>query len=336
MDHTRRKLLGAASALIATAGCLGGDDATATPTDDPSTATATTTARPTPSETPTDEPTEEPTEEPTQTESTVRIWPTGVTAIFDGDVDATTIDDAMEDDPGSTAMYGGQREGEPVTYFLTFTDSQYPSGLRDTFEAADSLSVREVFRGVGPSYREEYRSALAQQAAERADIDPDSVSVIPGRLGDHQFLDISAPAPNSALVPMLPDLELQRANGGSEEPIVGPEGVDAEADFFISQRRAGMTDVQFSLTEAGVESFADAVAAASDEELRGDFFRPVVGGEAFRPFSITENFATAVENGDWDGTFAFGVERRSGDGPAISRLTGGLPPIPFQFVPSPD
>lgn len=336
MDHTRRKLLGAASALITTAGCLGDDDATATPTDDSATATPTATARPTPSETPTDQPSEEPTEEPTPTESSVRIWPTGVTAIFDGDVDGETIYDAFEDVPGSTAVYGGQRDGAPVTYFLSFSDSQYVSGLRETFGAVEELSVREVFRGVGPSYREQYQSGLAQQAADRAGIDPDSVSIIPGRLGDHQFLDVTAPAPNSALVPMLPDLELRRANGGSEELIVGPTGVDADADFVISQRRTGMTDVKFSLTEAGVESFADAISAASEEELRGDFFRLVVDGKTFRPFSVTENFATAVENGDWDGTFSFGVERRSGDGPAISRLTGGLPPIPFQFEPSPD
>lgn len=332
MDHTRRELLGAASMLVATAGCLGGDDGTVTPTDAPATATPTATARPTPSETPTDDPTEE----PTPTESSVRIWPTGVTAIFDGDVDSTTIYDAFEDVPGSTAVYGGQRDGESVTYFLSFSDSQHVSALRETFGAAEALSVRAVFRGVGPSYRQEYQSGLARQAADRAGIDPESVSMIPGRLGDHQFLDVTAPAPQSALVPMLPDLALRRANGGTEELIVGPEGVDDEADFVVSQRRAGMTDVQFSLTESGVESFAAAVSAASDEELRGEFVRPVVDGESFTPFSITADFATAVEDGDWDGTLSLAVERRSGSGPAISRLTGGLPPIPFQFEPSVD
>lgn len=331
MDYTRRKLLGAASALVATAGCLGGDDATATRTGDPATATPTATARPTPSETPTDQPTEE----PTPTESRVRIWPTGVTAIFDGDVDGETIFDAFDDVPGSAAVYGGQRDGEEVTYFLSRTSSLYVSEARDAFDAAD-LSLRQVFRGVGPSYRQEYESALSQQAADRADIDPESVSITPGRLGDHQFLDISAPAAQSALVPMLPDLQLRRANGGSDERILGTAGVDADAEFVVSQRRAGMTGVQFSLTDAGVESFAAAVSGASDEELRGDFFRPVVDGEAFRPFSITENFAAAVENGEWDGTLSFSVKRMSGDGPAISRLTGGLPAVPFQFVPSPD
>lgn len=337
MDHTRRELLGAASALVVTAGCLGGGDTTATPTEDPTTATATGTARPTHSETPTEEPTEKPTEEQTPTgESSIRLWPTGLTAVFDGDVGSDAILDALDGPPGSMVLYGGQRGGERVTYFLSLSSSLYVSEASSAFEAADGLSLRQVFRGVGPSYRQEYAAALGEQAAERAGIDPESVSLTPGRLGDHQFLDVSAPTNQSALVPMLPDLALRRANGGSEERILGPGGVDVDGDFAISQRRAGMTEVQFSLTEAGIESFAAAVGAASDEELRGDFFRPVVDGEAFRAFSLTESFATAVQNGEWDGTLSFSVQRRSGAGPAISRLTGGLPPVPFQFEPSTD
>lgn len=335
MDYTRRELLGAASALVATTGCLGGDGATATQTEGPATATPTATARPTPGETPTAEPTEEPPAESTPAgESSVRLWPTGLTAVFDGDVSSDAVYGALEDPPGSAALYGGKRGGESVTYFLSRSSSLYVSEARDAFDAAD-LPLREAFRGVGPSYRRKYASALGQQAADRAGVDPESVSVTPGRLGDHQFLDVSAPAAQSALVPMLPDLQLRRANGGNEERILGPGGVDADAEFVVSQRRAGMTDVQFSLTDAGVESFAEAVSGASEEELRGDFFRPVVDGEAFRPFSVSESFAAAVENGEWDGTVSFGVERWAGGGPAISRLTGGLPAVPFQFVPSP-
>jgi|AntRauTorcE11898_2_1112593.scaffolds.fasta_scaffold00426_19 hypothetical protein len=337
MDHTRRHVLGAASALVATAGCLGGDGATATPTENSGTATATVTVDPTPSETPTEEPIQEATEEPTSTgESSIRLWPTGLTAVFEGDVGSDAILDALEDPPGSMMLYGGQRGGERVTYFLSLSASLYVAEAREAFGAADGLSVRQVFRGVGPSYRRKYASALGDQAAERAGIDPDSVSITPGRLGDHQFLDVAAPTNQSVLVPMLPDLELRRANGGSEERILGPDGVDVDAEFAISQRRPGMTDVRFSLTESGVESFAAAASAASDEERRGDFFRPVVDGAEFRAFSLTESFATAVENGEWDGTLSFAVERRSGNGPAISRLTGGLPPVPFQFEPSAD
>ena len=336
MDHTRRELLGAASMLVATTGCLGGsdDDAAVSSTE----RTITRSATPTESPTPTDEPTEEPTEKPTPApDATVRIWPTSVTAVFEGNVNHDAIYDALGELPTSARIRAGERDGATATYVVAAGRSVTVPSVTEAFDAADGLSALEVFRGVGPNFRDRYESAFGEQVAERAGVDAESVSIIPGRLGDHQLLDISAPVDRSALVPMLPEMAFQRANGGSEETILEPGEVVADTEFAVSYHPGREKTVTFTvvLTDEGVSSFADAVEAASEEALRGDFFRPVVDGEAFSPLSVTDWLEEGLESGDWDGRLRLSFPDRLGTGGVITDLTG-LPPVPFQFEPVTD
>lgn len=325
MDHTRRELLGAASLLIGTAGCLGRDDGTATSTTEATTVSATATA----SETPTRTPTEEPTATPGET--TVRLWPTSVTTVFEGDVSIKAIHDALEQSPRWSIKY---THGEqPLTYFVSSSASFYVGDAESTFAESEDFTVREIYRGVGPKYSRQYDDRFRIQVRERSDVDPASLSVSTGRLGNHQFFDITGSTSKRVLTPMLSELELRRVDDG--ERIVGPEGFDFDAGFMLYHNGDGLITAQFTLDEQGVEEFTEAVTAASDADLRSDFFRPVVDGEAFRTFSITERFATQVENGDWDGTLRLSFEVYPGDGHVISQLTG-LPSIPFMFESSPD
>lgn len=329
MDHTRRDLLAAASMLVATTGCLGdgNGDATASPTEGSATASATATESPTPSETPTEEPTPVP-------DSTVRIWPTPVTAVFEGDVSHDAILDALGDAPTSAQIYNGERDGVTMTYAVAAGSSLYVPSVKETFADAEGLSTWRVFRGVGPDFRERYESAFGEQVAERAGVDADSVSITPGRLGDDQYLDITAPVDRSALVPMLPELAFERVDGEGDV-IVGPEGFVTDTEFAVSYHPNREKTVTFTvtLTEEGISSFADAVDAASDEELRGDFVRPVVGDEAFSPFPVADWLESGLESGDWNGRLRLSFPDRLGTGDVISDLTD-LPPVPFQFEPS--
>lgn len=326
VTHTRRRVLAAAAALTSLTGCAGGEDSTVTksPTDDPPKATAT------PTETPSPMATETETETEAQTAGTpsIRIWPMSVTTVFEGDVDSDAIYDALGDTPSPAQIYSRERDGETVTYFVSAAASFYVADATTAFGDADDLTVRRVYRGVGPRYRRTYESAIDEQAAERAGVDSVDVSLSPGRLGDHQYLDVAAPVDRSALVPMLPDLAFTRANG--EERLVGPDGFALDAGFRVarSRSRAGIVTVNLTLDDSGVEAFTEAVEAASTETLREAFFRPVVDGEAFGTFGLSEGFVTGVENGDWDGTMALSFAARSGDGSAITRLTG-LPAVPF-------
>lgn len=332
MDHTRRDLLGAAAMLVATTGCLGGDDATASSTESSATASATATESPTP----TDEPTEEPTEEPTPApDSTVRIWPTPVTTVFEGEVSHDAIHDALGELPTSARTYGRERDGVTATYAVVAGSSLSVSSVKEAFADAEGLSPWDVFRGVGPTYREQYESAIGEQVAERAGVDADSVSLAAGRLGDDQFLDITAPVDRSALVPMLPEMAFQRANGGSEETIVEPGELVADSEFAISYHPNRESTVTFTVTftEDGIASFADAVDGASEEALRGEFFQPVVGDDAFSPLSVSDWLEEGLESGDWNGRLRLSLPDQLGTGGVISDLTG-LPPFPFQFEPS--
>lgn len=316
MTHTRRGLLGAAAALVSMAGCTGGEDATGTPTDTP-TGTATSTETPTETET----------ETRTQTpgEPSVRLWPWSVTTVLDGDVGADAIFDAFPETPSPAQVYSDDRGGDTVTYFVSAEPSLYVADAEEAFADAGDLSVRRVYRGVGPQYRRSYASALSEQAAERAGVDPDSVTLSVGRRGDHQFLDVAAPTSRSALVPMLPELSFQRVDG---DQLVGPDGFAVDAGFFINQRRADAITVNLTLDDSGLDAFTAAVEAASDEALRDEFFRPVVDGEPFEAFGLSERFVTDVENGDWRGKLAIPLDARTGDGHAITRLTG-LPSVPL-------
>jgi len=319
VDRTRRGVLAAAASLASLAGCAGDEAATATepPTEQPPTATAT----PPPTATETPPPTATP------AASTVRLWPKAVTTVFEGDVGADAVDDALGGIPGPAQVYRRNRADGTVTYFVTAAASFYVADAEEAFGAAAGLEVRRVYRGVGPRYRRQYASVLGEQVAEHAAVDASSVTLSPGRLGSHQFLDVSAPAPRSAIVPMLPELSFRRADG--TERLVGPDGFAVDAGFLLvrSRRREGVVTVDLTLDADGIEAFGDAVAAASDEALRGEFFRPVVDGEALRTFGLSEAFATDIENGDWNGALTLSFAARTDGESTIARLTGGLPPV---------
>ena len=326
MDRSRRDILGAVSALVVTAGCLGGgDDPTSSPTAEP---TRTATATPTPIETPTATPTEEPT--PAPDGASIKLWPTSVTTVFDGDVSADTIHDELDDVPAPSTTYRRERKAGTVTFFVSASPSFYVSDAEEAFDEAADLSVRRVFKGVGPRYRRQYASTLGEQVAERTDAEADSVSVSPGRMGISQYLQVSAPTDQSALVPILPETELRRANGGTDERIVGPAGFDVGAGYILAGGSNGRIGLNVTLNEDGVEGFTDAVESASEAELRGAFFRPVVDDEEFRTFSLRDSFVTRVENGNWGGKLTLTFPARSAGEPTITRLTG-FPPVTFHF-----
>lgn len=330
MDHTRRELIGTASALLALTGCLGGNDATPKATATP---TASETPTSTPSETPSPTQSETPTEEPTATpqSASIRLWPTSVTTVFEGGVSSDAIYDALESDPAQGLIYSRERDGTTLTYFVAAGASFYVQTAEDAFDSADDLTVRRVYRGVGPKYREDYTSALREQVTARANVDADSVSFIPGHYGNQRFLDASAPTSLSALVPLLPDMAIQRADG-SDERIVGPEGFDAGTEFALSYHpnKSHMVTAAVMLNERGIESFTEAVEAASDAELGDQFYQPVVDGEAFLSYGLTDPLVTAIENGNWDGRLRVSFSERVWDGGLIEDLTG-LPAVPFMY-----
>lgn len=320
MDRTRRGVLAAAASLASLAGCAGDEAATATepPTENTPTATATP---------PTDTETPPPTATPEA--STVRLWPKAVTTVFEGEVGADAIDDALGGTPTPAQVYRRNRADGTVTFFVSAAASFSVADAKAAFADTDGLEVSRVYRGVGPRYRREYATVLSEQVADHAAVDPSSVTLSPGRLGSHQFLDLSAPAPRAAIVPMLPELSFRRANGS--ERLVGPDGFAVDAGFLLvrSRSRDGVVTVDLTLDDGGIEAFGDAVRTASDEALRGEFFRPVVDGEALRTFGLSEAFATDIENGDWDGPMTLSFAARTDGEFTIGRLTGGLPPVGF-------
>lgn len=327
MDRSRRELLGAASALVVTAGCLGGgDDPTASPTDDTTrTATATATATPTPTET------ESPTEA-TET-TTVRFWPYATTAAFEGEVSSETIVAATEREFGEWWTYQGDRGQETITYFVSPATLGVHE-IRESFEAAEELDLKRAYRGLGPDKRLEFSSTIRNQAAERSGIDPERVSVSAPTENGQQYLEYSAPTDASALVPALPEMEFRRVGDESGEPVVGPEGFAAAEGLTILERFEGQTNVQFSLTSEGLESLRDAVTAASSEQVREEFLRLVVRGNGFETLGFSESFQTAIENGNWEGEMSLRLDRRYDGEDTVSRLTG-LPPVPFDCVVDP-
>ncbi|GAB7094569.1 hypothetical protein JCM30237_17220 [Halolamina litorea] len=324
------------AAAVSLAGCAGNDPTTET-TPDASTATETPTDSPTQSPTATEaatetqQPTETETEEPTETpdDPSVRLWPNAVTTVFSGDVEAEAVTDALGREPQSSKHYGGQREGETVTYFVSMTSSFSVSDAEDAFEGSD-LSVETLYRGVGPDYLAEYESAIGEQAAALADVEPSSVTLSTGRLGRHQYLDIAAPTDTSALVPVLPDAEINRAGDGENSRVVGPDGFSTGEGLTITAQSGLWLDL--SLDDSGIEQFADAVADASSAELRGDFFRFTVDGDDFDTFGISQRFEASVEDGEWNGEFGFRLAEGTAEKTRIRELTG-LPPVPFDCEP---
>ena len=129
---------------------------------------------------------------------------------------------------------------------------------------------------------------------------------------------------------MLPEMELRRANGETDERIVGPDGFAVDPGYLVNRNRNGLITLNLTLSEEGIAGFTDAVESASESELRGEFFRPVVDDETFQTFSISETFATQIENGDWDGRLTISFAPRTDGKATITRLTG-LPPFQFHF-----
>jgi len=252
-----------------------------------------------------------------------------VTTVFNGDVSGDAIYEQFDDPPAPSSIYRREQGGETLTYFVVKLSSFYVAHAKDAFDDAD-LSVRRVFEGLGPRNRRRYASAIREQVTERSSVDPDSVSVSPGRLGISQFLEVSAPTKRSALVPMLPEMEFRRANGGTDERIIGPNGFAVDSGYTINRNRNGLVDLNPTLNEHGVEQFTDAVESASEAELRDGFFRPVVGDETFRAYGLSETFVTSIENGEWDGQLRISIAARAERESTITRLTG-FPAVPLHF-----
>lgn len=323
MGYTRRKLLGTTAVTVSLAGCAD-DSPETTATTERSTATRTTVP---PTDTPTESPTETETDTPTGS-ATVRFWTRAVTAVFAGEVSSETVGAAFDRELENWWSYQADWGQERVTYFVS-PSTVAVAEMRESFEKDEELTVKYVYRGVGEEERLAFRSSIRDQAAERTGIDPDEVSESAITVSGQQYLEYSAPTAVSALVPTLPEMELQRPN--EEEPIVGPDGFAVESGFNILERFEGRTNFLFSLSKRGRTAFREAVEDAEDERMHEAFFRLVAGGNDFGTFGVSANLEERIEGGDWNGEISLALDRQYDGEDTVTRLTG-LPPVPFECV----